>query len=94
MSEPAVPSWVYDLAVLLAVTVTPLALFAYSLIESWVYRRRRVRQVRRELLEDALDLRMAIGLAIAERDGLIIHVGNPAQPEGCIVVGVPPEDLQ
>jgi peptidoglycan/LPS O-acetylase OafA/YrhL len=77
-----VPHWVYDLAVLVAILVLPLALWIWSLLERWA-ERRRARQVEREIEEDALDLRMAVGLVCADRDGLL----EPRRQR-------PPEDIQ
>lgn len=77
-AEPMVPHWVYDLVVVLLITVIPFALWIWSLLERWA-ERRRARQVEREIQEDALDLRMAFGLAIADRDGLLAERRRPPE---------------
>lgn len=86
-TEPMVPNWIFDLSVLVAIVVIPLALWIWSLIErAWQIRQQRLRalddQEARAIEEDALDLRMAIGLTLASRDGLLEQRLRP------------PEDIQ
>lgn len=62
-TEPMVPNWVFDLAVLVAIVVMPLALWIWSLLErAWQIRQQRLR---------ALDEQMARGMREAWRRGWI-----------------------
>lgn len=77
-TEPLVPSWVWDVGVLCMLIVPFVVLWLCVWWEEAAQRR----MINRELEEDALDLRLAIGLYCADRDKLL---EPPARP---------PDDVQ